>query len=96
VAVYLVLAYVGQAKSAGESEADFGAFYEMLLPVAAALTGAITYETIATIPKENEQNELAEWLDERIRAGVAARGRQPVDPSLCLCRNGNYWPAELP
>ena len=68
-----VLAYVGQAKSAAESEADFGAFYEMLLPEASTRTGAITYETIATVLEENKQTGLAEWIDDRIRAGVAAR-----------------------
>jgi hypothetical protein len=67
-----VLAYVGQAKSASGSEADFAAFHEMLLPEAAARTGAITYEKIAAMLKENGQGELAEWVDERLRAGVVA------------------------
>jgi hypothetical protein len=44
----------------------------MLLPEAAARTGAITYEKIAAMLKENGQGELAEWVDERLRAGVVA------------------------
>ena len=62
-----VLAYVGGAASAHESEADFAAFRAMLRPDVATRVGAISYETIADVLPSATHAELKEWIDARLR-----------------------------
>ncbi len=70
-----VLAFAGGSTSAGESTADFSAFREMLLPEVVPRVGSITYEAIANVLRSSGQDELADWIDARLRKGI------PVKPS---------------
>jgi hypothetical protein len=62
-----LLAHVGAAAAAAESIADFAEFQAMLLPKVALRVGAITYKQILEVLCANGEDELAEWLDGRLR-----------------------------
>jgi hypothetical protein len=68
-----LLAYAGAAPSATESASDFEAFRTMLLPTVAQCVGAITYEKLSDVLRTHHHEELATWLDERLKAGVEGR-----------------------
>lgn len=74
-----VFAYAAGAKTAAESASDFEAFHEMLLPDVVPHVGSITYERIAGILRTSGETELANWLETRLEAGVAARA-SPMRP----------------
>ena len=71
-----LLAFVEQARSAGAARRTFEEFQSMLLPDVARRAGAISYEEIASIVARHSESDLADWIESRLRAGVAARGAE--------------------
>jgi hypothetical protein len=68
-----LLAYAGAAESAGETAAAFEAFRVMLLAEVEPARGLDHVRGIASTVWQEGQNALAQWIETRLREGVAAR-----------------------
>jgi hypothetical protein len=67
-----LLAYAGNSRSAAETAKEFETFCAMLLPDVADRVGSVTYEQIAEVLADNDEQALSEWLiKERLPLGSA-------------------------